>query len=59
MEVPANTTVASLVESLKLPTEESYTTIINGESVPLSERAERVLTDRDEVVLFPAIQGGA
>lgn len=59
MDVPENATVASVVDGLKLPAEESYTTIINGESVPLSERGGRHLADGDEVVLFPAIQGGA
>jgi len=59
MDVPAGATVASLVDGLNLPAEEAYMTIINGESVPLSERADRHLTDGDEVVLFPALQGGA
>ncbi len=50
--------VADVVAKVSLPKEEAYTTIVNGEAVPVDARAARQLTEGDEVTLFPAIQGG-
>ncbi len=50
--------VADVVGRVSLPREESYTTIVNGEAVPVEARPGRQLADGDEVTLFPAIQGG-
>jgi sulfur carrier protein ThiS len=58
VELAIGATVADVVATISLPKEESYTTIINGEAVPVDARAGRKLADGDEVTLFPAIQGG-
>lgn len=58
LDLAAGTSVADAVAALKLPSEESYTTILNGEAVPPGERAGCALSDGDEITLFPAIQGG-
>ncbi|MBT6096325.1 MAG: MoaD/ThiS family protein [Rhodospirillaceae bacterium] len=58
VDAASATNVADVVASLSLPSEESYTTIVNGEAVPVDARAGHVLSDGDEITLFPAIQGG-
>jgi sulfur carrier protein ThiS len=58
LDVAAGASVADAVATVSLPKEESYTTIVNGEAVPVDARAGHKLGDGDEITLFPAIQGG-
>ena len=58
IDMVAGSTVVDLLAGLSLPSEEVYTTIINGEIVPPENRADTKLADGDEITLFPAIQGG-
>ena len=58
MDMVAGSTVVELLAGLSLPSEEAYTTIINGEIVPPKDRADTKLADGDEITLFAAIQGG-
>jgi sulfur carrier protein ThiS len=58
LDMAAGTSVADAVATVSLPKEESYTTIVNGEAVPVDARAGHKLAEGDEVTLFPAIQGG-
>lgn len=58
LDLASGASVADVVATISLPKEESYTTIVNGEAVPIDARAEHKLNDNDEVTLFPAIQGG-
>jgi thiamine biosynthesis protein ThiS len=58
LDLGPGTSVADAVAALKLSSQESYTTILNGEAVPPGARAGQKLADGDEITLFPAIQGG-
>ncbi len=60
-EVPANTTVAALLSTLRGAQREldaSVATAVNGEFVPRSEREHHVLFDGDTLLCFGAITGG-
>ena len=54
IEVPKDTTVADLVNRLKLPREEVKVFFINGRSRPI----EWPLEQGDEVGIFPLVAGG-
>jgi molybdopterin converting factor small subunit len=54
IEVPKDTTVADLVNRLKLPREEVKVFFINGRSRPM----EWPLEPGDEVGIFPLVAGG-
>ncbi|AUB77676.1 MULTISPECIES: sulfur carrier protein ThiS [Spiribacter] len=55
--VPAETTVARLVESLELG-QRRIAIELNGEVVPRSEHASRSLNDQDRIEIIRAIGGG-
>jgi sulfur carrier protein ThiS len=58
LQMGTGASVADAVAMVELPSEEAYTTIVNGTAVPIEARAGHALADGDEVTLFPAIQGG-
>ena len=55
--VPAETTVARLVESLELG-QRRIAIELNGEVVPRGEHASRSLNDHDRIEIIRAIGGG-
>ena len=60
-QVPANTTVAALLNSLRgdlSPAESHVATAVNGDFVPRSQREHHVLLDGDTLLCFGAITGG-
>jgi molybdopterin converting factor small subunit len=54
VELPEGTTIDDVVRSLKLPGTIRLLRIVNGEHRP----ADHVLTDGDDLALFPPIAGG-
>jgi len=51
-------TVADALAGLDIGGGEAYLTLINETSVPMVERAARVLNDGDMLTVFPPIKGG-
>ena len=69
LRVPAGTTVARLVEvadAARIPLREALansphlaeTMMLNGERCPVTEHADRILVDGDEVYLLAPLAGG-
>jgi sulfur carrier protein len=56
-EVPAGCTLALLLKQMEA-VPEAVATAINGDFVPRSERAARVLREGDAVMCFQPITGG-
>ncbi len=56
-EVPAGCTLAVLLQQMSAAPE-TVATAINGDFVPRSERAARVLCEGDAVMCFQPITGG-
>jgi len=54
LEMPQDSSVADLVEYLKIPEKASRILLVNG----LPASAEDKLSDTDVVVIFPMIAGG-
>ena len=54
LEVPEGTTVGQIVGSLGIPPAASAITVVNGHDAP----TEHVLTDGDELAMFPPLSGG-
>lgn len=57
-DMPAGATLSQVMDRIALPKEESYTSLVGGQSVVPDDRAGYVLSGGDEVTLLPAIQGG-
>lgn len=55
LEVPPGTTVRDVVESLKIPSELSCLTVINGRDAS----PDQVLSPGDVLSMFPPLAGGA
>ena len=55
LDVAPGTTVRDIVESLKIPSELSCLTVINGRDAP----PEQVLAPGDVLSMFPPLAGGA
>jgi len=55
LDVPAGTTVRDVVESLRIPSELSCFTVINGRDAP----PDQVLAPGDVLSMFPPLAGGA
>ena len=55
--LPIGTTLAALVAQLDHP-DNAVSTAVNGQFVPRAARADRVLKEGDQVLLFQPIVGG-
>ena len=58
LEAVQGSTLGDLLERLKLPGNETYVTLINGEPVSRDRRSERTVRDGDTLTIFPPIEGG-
>ena len=58
MEFPEGTTPADVVERLNVPRELAHLVILDGVFLPPSERRTRVLSEREELAIFPPVAGG-
>jgi sulfur-carrier protein len=54
VELPDRTTINDVIRSLKIPGSIRLLRIVNGEHRP----ADHILTDGDDLALFPPIAGG-
>ncbi len=50
--------INDVLKAIKLPSDDAYMAMLNEEAIPISERAGRLLSDGDEIIIFPAIKGG-
>jgi sulfur carrier protein ThiS len=58
LDVPEQSTIASIIEPFKLPMKMVHLVLINGHYVPPEQHAERVLVDGDVLAIWPPIAGG-
>ena len=58
VDVPEDTTAASLLGELGMPSDQTYLVIVNGELVPEQQRAATSLADGDKVSINPPLKGG-
>lgn len=58
MDVPQDTSVATLIEQLQLPPELAHLVLVNGNFIPPRERATTTLAPNDEFAVWPPIAGG-
>jgi sulfur carrier protein ThiS len=50
--------VTDLINHLVLGKDETYMVLVNSETSPPSGRDQQILTDGDDVAIFPPMQGG-
>ncbi len=58
LEVADDCSVAALIDSWSLPPRMVHLVLVNGEYIPPSQRAGRLLTAGDVVVSWPPFAGG-
>jgi len=51
-------TVTDLLNQIAIGREETYMILVNGETSPPSGRDGQLLSDGDDVAIFPPMQGG-
>ena len=59
MDLPVDATLANIMGRIKLPREESYISLVYGQSIVPDDRAGHAISDGDEITSVPAIQNGA
>jgi sulfur carrier protein ThiS len=58
LDVPEDTTVASLIERFKVPVKSVHLVLVNGVYLPPAERASASLKEHDVIAMWPPIAGG-
>ncbi len=58
ISLPGEATVTSTLERLQVPQERCHLVLVNGEFVPPSARASRVIRDGDTLAVWPPVAGG-
>jgi len=58
MEIPVAQTVDMVMESLALPGDAAYLTLVNEESIPVAQRNGRHLQEDDLLTVFTPLKGG-
>lgn len=51
-------TLADAMGMVGLPPDQPFMTMVNGNPVPVEDRDKKSLSDGDQVVVFPPIEGG-
>lgn len=51
-------TLADAMRMVGLPPDQPFMTLVNGNPVAQEARAEKLLTEGDQIVVFPPIEGG-
>ncbi|MGI9301275.1 MAG: sulfur carrier protein ThiS [Gammaproteobacteria bacterium] len=57
LEVSEGATPVDVIRKLGMP-DTNYLVALNGEVVPVSERAERKLSENDQLSIMPPLRGG-
>ena len=58
LELPDGSTAHDVLKRLGLPEEGSYLMVLNGQTLPKSERGERQLSEGDNLAVMPPLKGG-
>ncbi|MEX8519292.1 MAG: MoaD/ThiS family protein [Leptothrix sp. (in: b-proteobacteria)] len=58
LDVPPQSTIASIIEPFNLPMKMVHLVLINGSYVAPEQRAERTLLEGDVLAIWPPIAGG-
>ncbi len=58
IDIPTGTTPVGVMERLGIPTEGQYLVIVNGTTLPESERRATVLEEGDQLAIMPPLRGG-
>lgn len=58
IDLEEGSTPIDVLRVLDLPAEGGYLMILNGESVPRSERSSRRLGEGDQLAIMPPLRGG-
>ena len=58
LDVAAGATAMDVIRQLGMPEEASYLVILNGASLPKSERPTRPLAEDDQLSIMPPLKGG-
>jgi sulfur carrier protein ThiS len=58
LDVPADASIAKIIEPYGLPMKLVHLVLINGNYVPPEERATRTLKEGDALAIWPPIAGG-
>ncbi len=58
LEVVEGATVMDVIRQLGMPEDGSYLVILNGASLPKSERPTRKLAENDKLSVMPPLKGG-
>tara|TARA_B100000029_G_scaffold190410_1_gene188277 strand:+ start:746 stop:1033 length:288 start_codon:yes stop_codon:yes gene_type:complete len=57
IQIPIDTSLSEFIAQLPIPNS-SPAILVNGNTVPPEKRASRLLLDKDEITIFPALKGG-
>jgi len=58
LDIPAGTTIAEVIARQNLPEKSVHLVLVNGVYVPPEQRGTRVLTEGEELAIWPPIAGG-
>ena len=58
LDVPADATIASIIEPYGLPIKLVHLVLVNGVYVPPEQRASRTFVEGDVLAIWPPIAGG-
>lgn len=58
LEVPAEASIAQIIEPFRLPPKLVHLVLVNGVFVPPEERGTRTLVEGDVLAIWPPIAGG-
>ena len=58
LDVAEGATTMDVIRQLGMPEDGSYLVVLNGASLPKSERPTRVLAEGDQLSVMPPLKGG-
>ena len=58
LEIPPQTTIATIIQQQGVPESSVHLVVVNGVFIPDSERASRTLSEGDELAIWPPVAGG-
>ncbi len=58
LDVPQGATPIDVIKQLGMPLDGRYLIVLNGTSIPQSERSRRTLMESDCLIIMPPLKGG-